>query len=223
MGRQRYIPEFKDEAARQVTEQGHPTTDVTARLGVSIHSLHKSVRDVGPSKDEKRPGELLESKKEILRLQAELRRVEEERDILKKAAVDSIRVKYVFVHAEHDPFSINTMCRILGVARSGFYAWVRRPLSDQSIEGERLVKLIRQACTASDGVYGSPRVFLDLREAGERVGRKRFTRLMREPRIRAIRGDKKPRHLVGVPSVIAPNRLQRQFTFDQRTQLRSPT
>jgi putative transposase len=77
------------------------------------------------------------------------------------------------------------------------------------------VKLIREAYTASDGVYGSPRVFLDLREAGERVGRKRVARLMREHRIRAIRGYKKPRHLVGVPSVIAPNRLQRQFTVDQ--------
>ena len=77
------------------------------------------------------------------------------------------------------------------------------------------MKLIREAYTASDGVYGSPRVFLDLREAGERVGRKRVARLMREHRIRAIRGYKKPRHLVGVPSVIAPNRLQRQFTVDQ--------
>jgi putative transposase len=38
---------------------------------------------------------------------------------------------------------------------------------------------------------------------------------MRDHRIRAIRGYKKPRHLVGVPSVIAPNRLQRQFTVDQ--------
>ena len=69
------------------------------------------------------------------------------------------------------------MCKILGVARSGFYAWVRRPLSNRSIEDERLVKLIREAYTASDGVYGSPRVFLDLREAGERVGRKRVARL----------------------------------------------
>ncbi len=107
------------------------------------------------------------------------------------------------------------MCRILGVARSGFYAWLRCPLSNRSLEDERLVKLIREAYKASDGVYGSPRVFLDLREAGERVGRKRVARLMREHRIRAIRGYKKPRHATGVPSVIAPNRLQRQFTVDR--------
>ena len=107
------------------------------------------------------------------------------------------------------------MCRVLGVARSGFYAWVQRPLSDRAIEDERLLELIRESHTASGGIYGSPRVFLDLREAGECVGRKRVARIMREHRIRAIRGYKKPRHLVSVPSSIAPNRLQRQFTVDR--------
>jgi transposase len=86
MGHQRYTPEFKDEAVRQVTERVHPVTEVAARLGVSSHSLYKWVRDVRPSKDEERSGELLASKKEVLKLRAELRRVEEERDILKKAA-----------------------------------------------------------------------------------------------------------------------------------------
>jgi transposase len=86
MGHQRYTPEFKDEAVRQVLERGHPVSEVAARLGVSSHSLYKWVRDVRPSKDEKRSDELLESKKEVLKLRAELRRVQEERDILKKAA-----------------------------------------------------------------------------------------------------------------------------------------
>jgi len=86
MGHQRYTPEFKDEAVRQVTERGRPVTEVAARLGVSSHSLYKWVRGVRPSKEEERSGELLESKKEVLKLRAELRRVEEERDILKKAA-----------------------------------------------------------------------------------------------------------------------------------------
>jgi putative transposase len=107
------------------------------------------------------------------------------------------------------------MCRVLEVARSGFYAWVQRPLSDRAIEDERLLELVRESHAASGGIYGSPRIFLDLREAGERVGRKRVARIMREHRIRAIRGYKKPRHLVGLPSAVAPNRLQRQFTFDR--------
>ncbi len=86
MGHQRFTPEFKDEAVRQVIERGHPVTEVAIRLGVSSHSLYKWVRSVRPSKEEERSGDLLESRKEVLRLRAELRRVEEERDILKKAA-----------------------------------------------------------------------------------------------------------------------------------------
>ncbi len=86
MGRQRFTPEFKDEAVRQVTERGHTVVDVAARLGVSSHSLYKWVREAKPSKGEQRSEELLESKKEVQKLRAELRRVEEERDILKKAA-----------------------------------------------------------------------------------------------------------------------------------------
>ena len=86
MNQQRYTPEFKDEAVRQVTEKGHSVQDVAARLGVSSHSLYKWVRAVKPEKAEQRADELLDAKKKILKLRAELRRVQEERDILKKAA-----------------------------------------------------------------------------------------------------------------------------------------
>ena len=86
MGQQRYSPEFKDEAVCQVTERGHSVQEVAARLGVSSHTLYKWVKAVRPSKDEERSDELLDAKKEILKLRAELRRVQEERDILRKAA-----------------------------------------------------------------------------------------------------------------------------------------
>ena len=86
MSKQRYTSEFKDEAVRQVTEKGHSVQEVAARLGVSSHSLYKWVKGVRPEKDEERADELLDAKKQILKLRAELRRVQEERDILKKAA-----------------------------------------------------------------------------------------------------------------------------------------
>jgi len=86
MSQQRFSPEFKDEAVRQVTEKGHPVQEVAARLGVSSHSLYQWVKAVRPSKDEQRNDELLEAKKEILKLRAELRRVQDERDIPKKTA-----------------------------------------------------------------------------------------------------------------------------------------
>lgn len=86
MSGHRYSPEFKDEAVRQVIERGHSVAEVADRLGVSTHSLYKWVNAVKPDNSVQKENELLEAKKEILRLRSELRRTEEERDILKKAA-----------------------------------------------------------------------------------------------------------------------------------------
>jgi len=86
MSSQRFTPEFKEEAVRRVVERGYSVAEVSARLGVSTHSLYKWVKAVTPDKTEKQAADLLEAKSEILRLRAQMRRVEEERDILKKAA-----------------------------------------------------------------------------------------------------------------------------------------
>ena len=104
------------------------------------------------------------------------------------------------------------MCRVLQVARSGFYTWLHKPLSDRAIEDHRLLALIRDSYTASAGVYGAPRVFGDLREAGETCGKHRVARIMRRHKIRAIRGYKAPRPIAGRPSILNPNRLNREFT-----------
>ena len=65
------------------------------------------------------------------------------------------------------------MCRILQVAVSGFYAWIHKPLSDRTIEDERLLgadpKLVRSERRGSTEALV---IFLDLREAGEQLGRK---------------------------------------------------
>ena len=82
MSSQRFTPEFKEEAVRQIIDRGYPVKEVSERLGVSTHSLYKWLKAARPVKDD----ELAVSKREIQQLRAELRRVEEERDILKKAA-----------------------------------------------------------------------------------------------------------------------------------------
>ena len=84
MGSPIYSLEFKEEAVRQVVQRGYSVKDVAERLGVSTHSLYKWIREIQPTG--KQDKELLESKREIQKLKAELRRVQEERDILKKAA-----------------------------------------------------------------------------------------------------------------------------------------
>ena len=86
MSTKRYTPEFKDEAVRQVADRGYSVAEVADRLGVSAHSLHKWVKAVKPDQTSQQVTELIEAKSEILKLRAQLRRVEEEREILKKAA-----------------------------------------------------------------------------------------------------------------------------------------
>lgn len=86
MSNQRYTPEFKDEAVKQVTERGYSIAEVAKRLGVSAHSLYKWVNAAAPDKSDVQKRELLEAKREILKLKSQLQRTEEERDILKKAA-----------------------------------------------------------------------------------------------------------------------------------------
>jgi transposase len=86
MSNQRYSDEFRQEAVRQILDRGYSVKEVSERLGVSTHSLYKWVKAVKPSPDKRRDEELLEAKRENLQLRAALRRAEEERDILKKAA-----------------------------------------------------------------------------------------------------------------------------------------
>jgi putative transposase len=110
------------------------------------------------------------------------------------------------------------MCRVLRVARSGFYAWCRTPVSARATEDKRLLGLIRSSHVASGCIYGSPRVFDDLKEAGEHVGRKRVERLMRINRIRGVRGYKAPRFIAGNPAAAVPNLLKREFTVERPNQ-----
>lgn len=104
------------------------------------------------------------------------------------------------------------MCRVLKVTRSGFYGWLAEPQSDRAKDSERLLGLIRKYWQDSQGAYGSPRIHRDLREAGELISENRVARLMREHRVRALRRTARSRFMAGKATVIAPNRLQQQFS-----------
>ena len=86
MGNQRDSPEFKDEAVRQIVDRGYSVAEVSERPGVSAHSLYKWVKAVKPDKTDEQAAALIEARSEVLKLRAKLKRTEEERDILKKAA-----------------------------------------------------------------------------------------------------------------------------------------
>jgi transposase len=84
MSNHKYAAEFREEAVRQVLERGYWVKEVADNLGVSRHSLYKWAREAKPSPRKQKEEELLEAKREVLKLRAELRRAQEERDILKK-------------------------------------------------------------------------------------------------------------------------------------------
>jgi len=85
MSSKRYPTGFKKEAVRQVVERGHSVASVAERLGVTSHSLYNWMKKYGPNAD--RYTAELSDQAEIRKLKKELKRVTEERDILKKAAV----------------------------------------------------------------------------------------------------------------------------------------
>jgi len=103
------------------------------------------------------------------------------------------------------------LCRVLRVHRSGYYAWLKKPVSDRAIEDKRLVVKIKRFHQESGGAYGSPRIFKDLRDDGETCGRHRVARVMKQARVKAIRSYKRPRYVAGKPSLLAPNVLDREF------------
>src|SRR5262245_8041938 len=82
--------------------------------------------------------------------------------------------------------SIPTLCRVLDVSASGYYAWVKRRPSRRTVTDQQLLAQIRHFHRASHGTYGAPRLLRDLREAGVRVGGKRVARLLKAAGLRGV-------------------------------------
>lgn len=108
------------------------------------------------------------------------------------------------------------LCQVLGVSRSGFYAWrarQRQPESERTQQDCLLMTEIKASHQASRGTYGAPRILDDLRDRGHRTSRKRVQRLMRMAGVRGVR----PRRYVRTTDsdhrfVITENVLSREFT-----------
>ena len=103
------------------------------------------------------------------------------------------------------------MCRVFGLHRSGYYAWLKAPMSARAKDDARLVGLMKQCWLESGGVYGYRKIGRDLRNLGESCGQHRAARLMRLEGLRAQVGySRRPGMRGGKPSM-ADNRLARQF------------
>lgn len=112
-------------------------------------------------------------------------------------------------------YPVRTMCRLLEVRCSGYYAWLKRAPSLRAQRDAELGRKIRESHARSDGTYGRPRIWKDLAEEGEAVSPKRVARLMRERGLRGVSRRKKAfttvRDAQGRP---APDLVQRHFAAD---------
>lgn len=121
-------------------------------------------------------------------------------------------MKYQFIVEHHQQFPLSRLCQTLEVSRRGYYAWCKRPLSQQAQANHHLVEHIRIIHTASYGTYGSPRIWAELRAQGGGCSLNRVARLMQA---HAIRARAKKRRVVTTQAdpgqLVAPNRLDRQF------------
>jgi putative transposase len=126
-------------------------------------------------------------------------------------------MRYRFVAAERAAFPVRTLCRVVGVAASGFYAWLRRGPGRRRGDDRRMGERIGAIFEASRRTYGSPRVHAELRAEGVRVGRKRVARLMRESGLTPARRRRRvprttdSRH----DHPVAPNLLDRKFAAER--------
>lgn len=94
-------------------------------------------------------------------------------------AVDH-KLIYRFMDLHKGEHRVATMARVLGVSRSGYYAWKTRPVSSRARTDERLKKEISSVHARHEGAYGAPRIHGELQRRGWKVSRKRVARLMRE-------------------------------------------
>ncbi|MFJ5788369.1 IS3 family transposase [Streptomyces hydrogenans] len=221
-----YPPEFKaDAVALYESRPGATIRSVAADLGVNPETLRNWVQAAGVSRPRGRrarepaePPTPLEAENAALR--KKVRELEEEREILRKAAKyfagpDAPVNRFQFVADHQRRHGVKRLCTILGIARSSFYYW-RRTAADRAARqaaDARLVARIRAVHLESDGTYGVPRITAELREEGERVNHKRVARVMRQAGLAGLGLRRRHRTTVADSAAAkAPDLIGRDFT-----------
>jgi putative transposase len=129
-------------------------------------------------------------------------------------------MKYQFIHDWKDVFRLRSMCRVLEVSSSGYYAWLNRYASSKDIANKDLTDLIRASHAKNRQLYGSPRITADLRAEGLKCSKNRVARVMRDKKIVAKR---RKRFKVTTNSdhkmPVAPNLVKQNFVAERPAQL----
>lgn len=111
------------------------------------------------------------------------------------------------------------LCQVLNIHPSGYYEWLKQPVSKREQQDKQLLTHIKQFWLESGGHYGYRNIYSDMQEAQISCGRDRILRLMRQAGLKAQRGYRAPKgYYGGRPDVVTPNALQREFVVDEPNQ-----
>lgn len=116
-------------------------------------------------------------------------------------------------------YPVRRLCQVMGVHPSGYYAWKVDPASPRCKDDQRLLGLIKQSWLESGGVYGYRKIAHDLRDLGERCGKHRVYRLMKQEGLRAQVGYRRRSGHYGKPAVVAENQLDQNFDVEAPNQV----
>ncbi|MFE7620723.1 IS3 family transposase [Streptomyces sp. NPDC057496] len=221
MGMKHYPAEFKaDAVALYHSRPGATIKSVATDLGINTETLRNWIR----AADGRRPGSHSAAQPaaqapdsaEVTALRKRVRELEDERDILRKAARyfangDALVNRFQFVEDHQRRHGVKRLCTVLGIARSSFYYW-RKTAVDRAARQAADAK-IRTVHRESDGAYGVPRITAELREDGERINHKRVARVMRTIGLAGLRLRRRHRTTVPDPAAAkAPGLIGRDFT-----------
>jgi transposase InsO family protein len=121
-------------------------------------------------------------------------------------------VKYAFIEQHRQGHSLETLCRILNVSKSGFYDWCKRGIRPRALKRQALLDEIKKIHKQKRSTYGAPRIWQELKDRGIKCSRRTVEELMKENGIRAKRSKKFKQTTDSKHNLpIAPNRLKRKF------------
>ncbi len=128
-------------------------------------------------------------------------------------------MKYGFVKEEQQHHSVQRLCKVLNVSRSGYYDWLSRQPSQRTLDNQALLVKVKTLYSQHKGRYGSPRIHAALLQQGEKVSLGRVERLMSQHNIKAQRSKRHKRvYFQREQQQAAPNVLSRQFTANHPNQ-----
>ncbi|HEX9108102.1 MAG TPA: IS3 family transposase [Longimicrobiales bacterium] len=224
--RRMYTAEYRQQMV-ELVQAGRKPVELAKEYGVQADTIRSWVRQAAVTQETAAAAGLSVSElEELKRLRREVAVLREEKEILKKAG-GLVRTGeraagriFEFMKAQQGAHAVRTLCRVLRVSASGYYAWLKRGPSAHALRDAELGEAIEAIHDGSHRTYGRPRIHAELKEKGEAVAPKRVGRLMKERGLEGVSRRQRVHTTVrdgqGRP---APDLVEREFSAPGPDQL----